>query len=92
MEPLDKNELSDQELDALLPEWQAPQAPAQLRAALFPEAPKPWWRTFWSASIRIPLPVGCCLALLLAAGFIYRDRAVYARAAREQSTFTRCSP
>jgi hypothetical protein len=68
MEPFDKQEwqLSDRELDNLLPEWKVPTAPARLRAAIFPEEAKPWWRRLWSASIRIPAPVACCLAALLA--------------------------
>ena len=43
MEQPEKNDLSDRELDALLAEWKAPQAPAHLRAALFPEVAQPWW-------------------------------------------------
>jgi hypothetical protein len=92
MDPFDRNELSDGELDALLPEWKVPQAPARLRAALFPEPPKPWWRAIWSASIRIPLPAALCLALLLIAAAAYRDRAVYARAVREQANLQTLQP
>jgi hypothetical protein len=66
MEPSEKDELSDQELDAFLPAWKTPPAPARLRAAVFPEASKPWWRTLWSASFRVPVPVACCLAIMLA--------------------------
>jgi hypothetical protein len=59
------NELSDRELDRLLQEWKAPLAPARLRGKVFGG----WggsWRRFWNISIRIPLPVACCLAILLA--------------------------
>jgi hypothetical protein len=69
MEPFEQHELSDDELDALLPEWKAPAAPARLRAAVFPEAARPWWKNLWSASIRIPVPVALCLAVLLAAAW-----------------------
>ncbi|MGA3095057.1 MAG: hypothetical protein ABSF25_01275 [Bryobacteraceae bacterium] len=66
MEPFDKDELSDRELDAILAAWESPPAPARLRAAVFPEASKPWWRALWSASIRVPVPVACFLVLALA--------------------------
>jgi hypothetical protein len=68
MEPFEEHELSDRELDALLPEWKAPAAPARLRAAVFPKAARPWWRNLWRASIRIPVPVAFGVLLLLAAG------------------------
>ena|ERR1035438_7385819 len=67
MEPFERDELSQQELDDLLKEWQAPAPPPHLRAALFPEGPRPWWRRIWTISIRVPLPVACCLGLLFAA-------------------------
>src|SRR5260370_1805146 len=66
MEPFEKDELSDRELDAILPAWKAPLAPARLRAAVFLEASKPWWRTLWSTSFRVPIPVAFCLAIMLA--------------------------
>lgn len=58
----ENDELSDQELDAMLPAWKAPVAPARLRAAVFPEARTRWW----SLSVRVPLPVAVCFAVLLA--------------------------
>jgi hypothetical protein len=63
MEPLD-----DQELNAILREWQAPPAPTGLRGAVFPRAASPWWRRVWRAEIRIPVPLAVCLALLILAG------------------------
>jgi hypothetical protein len=59
MEPNEDSELRD-----LLKEWQAPPVPASLEKRLF-GAPRRWW---W-ASVRVPLPVACCLALLIAALF-----------------------
>ena len=50
MEPFEKDELSDQELDGLLREWTAPAAPARLRAAVF-GPPRPRWQRLWRASI-----------------------------------------
>lgn len=65
MEPFDGNELSDQDLDHLLPEWKAPPAPARLRSAVFQSAPASWWTRFWSRSIRVPLPAAIAIALAL---------------------------
>lgn len=65
MEQFDREDLTDRELDAMLPEWKAPDAPARLRAAVFPR--KSRWGQFWSMSIRIPLPVACALLLLACA-------------------------
>lgn len=64
MEPFDKDELNDAELDRMLPQWKAPAAPARLKAAVFPESARPWWRRVWTTSIRIPLPVACALLAL----------------------------
>jgi len=65
MQPSDNDELTDRELDSILPEWKAPLAPARLRAAVFPEVPGPWWRRLWTGSIRVPVPVACLLAVVL---------------------------
>ena len=65
MEPFEKDELTDRELDAMLPQWKAPSASARLKAAVFGERRAPWWRRLWSASIRVPAPVACALAVLL---------------------------
>ena len=77
MEPLESNELPEQDLDRLLREWKSPPVPAGLaervrgRLAIggsvgaSPTADS-WWGRFWNISIRIPLPVACCLAILLA--------------------------
>ena len=61
IEPLD-----DKELNAMLQEWKAPPAPANLRAAIFPEVP--WWRGALAAEIRIPIPFAVAALLLLFAG------------------------
>jgi hypothetical protein len=64
MEPFEKDDLTDQELDALLPVWNVPEMPATLKARIFPN---PWWRRIWGASIRVPVPIACAVAALLAA-------------------------
>jgi hypothetical protein len=65
MEPFEKDELSDRELDDLLRKWEAPVAPARLRAAIFPAESVPMWRRLWSFSVRIPLPAACALGVAL---------------------------
>jgi hypothetical protein len=67
MEPFEKDELSEGELDRLLGEWNAPTAPARLRAALFQKSHAPWWRRLWTLSIPIPLPIACVLVFVIAA-------------------------
>ena len=63
MEPL-----SEQELNDLLLRWQAPGAPASLKAKVLAR-PRPWWKWLATGSIRIPVPVG--VALLLLAALLY---------------------
>jgi hypothetical protein len=67
MEPFEEDQLTPGELDSLLREWKSPAAPARLRAAVFAEH-RPWWVRLWTVSIRVPLPVACCLGMLIAAG------------------------
>jgi len=62
MHPDERDELTEQELDALLPGWKTPAAPARLRTSLFGAAETKWWRM----SIRIPVPVAALLLVLLA--------------------------
>lgn len=71
MEPFEKQDLTDRELDNLLPEWKAPEAPAHLRAAVFGEPARPWWRRMWNVTVRVPLPAACAV-LLLAALAVWR--------------------
>jgi len=66
MEPFEKDELTDRELDGMLAQWKAPSAPARLKAAVFGERRLPWWRRLWSGSIRVPVPVACALVALVA--------------------------
>ena len=73
MEPFDKDELQDRELDSMLPQWQAPEAPARLRQAVFGE-PRPWWRRVWTTSIRVPLPLAGALAAVIVAAVLFWPR------------------
>ena len=61
-----EEDLPEQELDEMLATWKSPPAPGWLRAALFPDSSVPWWRRIWQFSFRVPLPVACLLALLIA--------------------------
>ena len=102
MEPLENQDLTDQELDGMLRQWQTPPAPGRMRAAVFPERGAPWWR--WS--IRIPLPAAACLVVLLAAGawrwavpdervvtrVVYRDNAAGVLTFRELQPVTELRP
>ena len=73
MEPLDRDELSNEELDRVLRAWTAPPAPAQLKGAIFGSAGRPWWWKLWSASVRIPAPALLILAALLGIAFWRRN-------------------
>ena len=66
MEPFEKDEMPDEQLQAMLREWRAPQAPHRLRQRVLGRPERPWFVRFWSASVRVPVPLGCGLAALLA--------------------------
>ena len=68
MEPFEDRELSDIELQALLKEWKAPQAPKHLRASIFPHPGRPIWRRLLTASIPVPVPIACGLLIFAAFG------------------------
>jgi quercetin dioxygenase-like cupin family protein len=56
--------MEDQELNRVLREWKAPDAPAHLRPR---RAPRSWWAWLVSGSIRVPVPVAAALTLALVA-------------------------
>jgi hypothetical protein len=62
MEPL-----NDKELNHLLRQWRAPNAPDTLRIPLSPRASV--WRWLWSGRIHVPVPA-VVLALTLVAAFL----------------------
>jgi hypothetical protein len=76
MEPFEKDELQDRELDSMLQQWRAPRAPARLRQAVFPAPARPWWLRLWATPIRVPLPLACALLLALALGVSLLPRPV----------------
>ena len=69
MEPL-----SDDELNQLLHQWKAPDAPASLERKVVPGG-TPWWRWLISGSIRIPVPVGVAIVVALALWVYFRGSA-----------------
>src|SRR5689334_22673922 len=64
MEPLD-----DRELNKLLQQWQAPDAPPGLRAKVLPQKSQ-WWQWLTKGTIRVPVPVGIGAVLALGV-FLY---------------------
>jgi hypothetical protein len=81
MENRERPDLTDPELDALLHTWKTPIAPPRLRSAVFPKQSVAWYRRWWAASVRIPLPVAAVVcALLLIAGWQWGTRKERARA------------
>jgi quercetin dioxygenase-like cupin family protein len=54
--------MEDRELDRLLREWKAPDAPPHLR---MPRAQRSRWRWLVSGSIRVPVPVAAAALLLV---------------------------
>lgn len=57
MEPL-----NDVELNKLLREWKAPDAPSSFRPL---SSPKPLWKWLLTGTIRIPVPLSAAVALIL---------------------------
>ena len=59
--------LSDDQLSALLRKWIV-ETPPDLDSRVFSAMKKPrraWWRVLVSGYVRVPVPVVCCVALLL---------------------------
>jgi hypothetical protein len=59
MEPLDEHELGQ-----LLSQWKAPPTPQGLRLPEL-QPPPTWWRWLFSGTIRVPVPVGIAIVLLV---------------------------
>ena len=80
MEPLNENELN-----RLLQQWKAPNAPKNLK----PPGTRPWWNWLFTGTIRVPVPVGVAIVLALAVWIYSRESsskpAIQAPAARPVS-------
>jgi hypothetical protein len=60
---------NDSDLRELLREWQAPELPASLEERVLGRREN-WWHFLVRGYIRVPVPVACCLAvILIAAGW-----------------------
>jgi hypothetical protein len=70
MEPLDENELNQ-----LLRQWEAPEAPARLERRVFPEK-RPWFWWLLTGSIRIPVPAVVGATVIAVAIWIHYSRPV----------------
>src|SRR5262249_23722122 len=61
----------DSELHDLLREWTAPEAPASLAKRVMENEKRVlknhdrWWRVLIFGYLRVPVPVACCLAILM---------------------------
>lgn len=64
MEPL-----NDRELDQLLKQWSAPAAPPGLTGPVG----RPWWSWLLRGTIRIPVPVGAALLIVVALWAYWRE-------------------
>jgi hypothetical protein len=60
----------DPELRSVLREWEAPEVPASLDARVLDSYrrkmnPEPFWRRFFTSSVRVPLPLAVAVMALL---------------------------
>jgi hypothetical protein len=54
----------DAQLRELLQEWPAPATPRSLEKHVL-SMRKPWWRFLINGYIRVPVPVACCVAVVV---------------------------
>lgn len=64
MQPNDDFRNDDAQLRELLREWDAPPAPASLDKRVLASR-QGWWRFLINGYIRVPVPVACCVAVLI---------------------------
>ena len=57
----------DPQLRNLLREWQVPPLPMSFEERVLGSR-KTWWRFLLSGHVSVPVPIACCLVLLMAAG------------------------
>ena len=63
----------DLRLRDLLKEWKAPMTPPALerRVLALTGGRTRWWLYLWRGSIRVPVPVACCLATVMVALMVF---------------------
>jgi len=61
--------MNDQEMNEILHEWKAPEAPTDLEARVWAKRRAPGWRWWLTGSIRIPVPAFVLAVIVLAALF-----------------------
>jgi len=67
MNDQNKEPMSDAQLSSLLRKWSV-SAPSSLEERVFAAKPgRSWWQFLLKGSIRVPVPILCCLLLLMAA-------------------------
>jgi hypothetical protein len=66
-------ENDDRGLRDLLKEWKAPATPPALerRVLVLTGGRTRWWAYLWRGSIRVPVPVACCLATVMVALMVF---------------------
>lgn len=57
----------DPELREVLREWKAPEVPAGLESRVLRDH-RPWWAVLVHGYIRVPVPVACCLLIVMVVG------------------------
>src|ERR1700733_8983198 len=65
MQPNDDFQQEDAQLRELLQEWHAPAAPSSLERRVLGSLREPWWRFLINGYIRVPVPVACCVAVVV---------------------------
>src|SRR5688572_12625284 len=84
--------MDDRELNQLLREWKAPDAPPfALRASAGKPTGTRWWQWLLTGSIRVPVPVGLA-AVLLAALWIFSDAPASPPGSGPEPTFSAQAP
>ena len=56
--------LNDDELNALLRQWNAPPAPSRLRPRIFRR--RAWWQWLLTGSFRVPVPAAVAILVVIA--------------------------
>ena len=64
MQPIDDFRQEDSQLREVLQEWQVPATPQSLEKRVLGSR-APWWRFLINGYIRVPVPVACCVAVLV---------------------------